>query len=104
MAPINRVRELREIARKKIEAKKREEEQDKRDKEIDADGLTLHELKRLSPFTGGKNGKGKFYTDGTILEVDMLENGKKSVIGKKESISGQINTVLLTDWENCTSG
>ena len=35
--------------------------------------------------------------DGTTLEVDMLENGKKSVIGKKESISGQINTVLLTD-------
>ena len=48
--------------------------------------------------------KENHYTDGTILEVDMLENGKKSVIGKKEGISGQINTVLLTDWENCTSG
>lgn len=62
MAPINRVRELREIARKKIEAKKREEELEKKDKEIDADGLTLQELKRLSPFTGGKDGKGRYYT------------------------------------------
>ena len=31
-------------------------------------------------------GRENITLDGTILEVDMLENGKKNLIGKKESI------------------
>ena len=62
MAPINKIRELRALA--KLKAEKKEEEQllEAKDKEIDADGLTYKQLERLLPFTGGKNGKGKYYT------------------------------------------
>ena len=62
MAPINKIRELREQAKLKQEKKKQEELLEKLDEEIDEDGLTFKQLKRLNPLTGGRNGKGKYYS------------------------------------------
>ena len=59
MAPINKIRELRERAKLKQEKKIQEELLEKLDEEIDEDGLTFKQLKRLNPLTGGRNGKGR---------------------------------------------